>query len=72
MTYQGRLADGGSPATGIYDFSVSLYDTAAHPTNELAGPTFVPAVAVANGLFQIPLASAPSYSMEHPGGYRSA
>ena len=26
FTYQGRLADGGSPAHGDYDFKFSLYD----------------------------------------------
>ena len=50
FTYQGRLNDGGSPATGTYDFTFSLY-----PTNQTGSLAAVPvtnsAVAVASGLF---------------------
>ncbi len=55
MTYQGRLVDGGRAATGAYDFNVSLYDTAAGPTNRVAGPVALNAVKVENGLFHLPL-----------------
>jgi len=48
--YQGRLNDGGSPATGNYDFTFSLY-----PTNQTGSLAAVPvtnsAVVVASGLF---------------------
>ena len=49
-TYQGRLTDSGSPATGSYDlrFSLFLDDQGTIPT----GPVLdVPGVAVAAGLF---------------------
>ncbi|HXI72986.1 MAG TPA: hypothetical protein VNN22_21815 [Verrucomicrobiae bacterium] len=48
--YQGRLNDSGSPATGTYDFTFSLY-----PTNQTGALAAVPvtnlAVAVSSGLF---------------------
>lgn len=50
FTFQGRLNDGGSPATGAYDFTFSLY-----PTNQSGSLAAVPvtnlAVAVSSGLF---------------------
>ena len=48
--YQGRLNDGGAPATGTYDFTFALY-----PTNQTGALAAVPvtnsAVAVSSGLF---------------------
>lgn len=49
LTYQGRLSDGGLPASGNYDIRFVLFDTAIGG-NSIA--TFnLPQVAVANGLF---------------------
>ncbi|MDD5140787.1 MAG: hypothetical protein PHY43_11070 [Verrucomicrobiales bacterium] len=48
--YQGRLNDGGSPATGNYDLSFALYLTNQTGT-VVAGPITNPAVAVSSGLF---------------------
>src|SRR5438876_1280893 len=52
FTYQGRLNDGGSPATGIYDLQFILRDAA---TNQVGNPVTVTAAAVSNGLFTITL-----------------
>ena len=50
FTYQGRLNDGGSPATGTYDFTFSLYLT--NQTGVVvAGPINNSAVPVSSGLF---------------------
>ena len=50
FTYQGRLNDGGSPATGTYDFMFSVF-----PTNQtgtaVAGPFTNSALVVNSGLF---------------------
>jgi hypothetical protein len=37
ISYQGRLDDGGSPATGLYDFTFHVFDAAVDGT-DLAGP----------------------------------
>jgi hypothetical protein len=50
FTYQGRLTDGGSPASGSYDFMFRLYNSAS-ASIVLAGPVTVEDVPVANGLF---------------------
>jgi hypothetical protein len=47
FTYQGRLNDSGSPATGNYDLTFTLYNS----TINVAGPLTNSAVAVTNGLF---------------------
>ena len=59
FTHQGHLADGGSPASGPYDFRCILYDAPAGGSQ--VGP-IVPLddVAVANGLFTIALDFGPS------------
>ncbi len=50
FTYQGRLTDGGTPASGSFDFRFTLYDA---PTGGAAvgAPVTANAVAVAQGLF---------------------
>src|SRR5262245_59341877 len=50
FTYQGRLTDGGNPATGSYDFRFTLFDA---PTGGAAvgSPVTANGVAVAEGLF---------------------
>ena len=54
FTYQGRLADGGTPATGPFDLRFVLYDAAAGGSQ--VGPTLVrDDVALAAGLFTVTL-----------------
>jgi hypothetical protein len=54
FTYQGRLDDGGSPATGTYDVQLVLFDAAS--AGSQVGPTVTREdVVVANGLFTIPV-----------------
>ena len=50
FTYQGRLEDAGSPATGSYDFEFRLFAAAAGGT-QVGGTVVRPGVAVAAGLF---------------------
>ena len=54
FTYQGRLADGGTPANGSYDLTFTLYDDASG-SNVVAGPLTNSPVGVTNGLFTVPL-----------------
>ena len=54
FTYQGRLTDNGSPASGIYDLRFSIYDADTGGT-EVAGPVTNSPVAVSNGLFTVTL-----------------
>ena len=53
FTYQGRLTDGASPASGGYDLRFTIYDA---PTNgTLKAMVTNASVAVANGLFTTPI-----------------
>jgi hypothetical protein len=57
ISYQGRLNDGGSPATGLYDFTFHVFDAEVGGT-DLAGPLGplpYDAVPVINGLFNVSL-----------------
>jgi N-acetylneuraminic acid mutarotase len=54
FTYQGRLNDGGSPASGIYDLRFTIYDLLAGGSS-IAGPLTNVAVSVSNGLFNTTL-----------------
>jgi hypothetical protein len=56
FTYQGRLADGGTPAAGSYDLKFSLFDaaTGGAPAGIPTTLTLVP-VEVTNGLFTVAL-----------------
>src|SRR2546426_661845 len=56
FTYQGRLNDGGAPATGWYDFNFKLYDalTDGHLLNPPDG-LFIAGVGITNGLFTVSL-----------------
>jgi hypothetical protein len=54
FTYQGRLSDAGSPATGLYDFRFSIYDALTNG-NAVAGPNTNAATGVTNGLFIVAL-----------------
>jgi hypothetical protein len=50
FTYQGRLSNGGSPISGSYDLSFTLYSDASSAV-VLKGPVTNSAVVVTNGLF---------------------
>jgi len=50
FTYQGRLTDSGSPATGNYDLQFILRDAA---TNQIGNSLTVSPVTVSNGLFTV-------------------
>jgi hypothetical protein len=54
FNYQGRLNDGGSPATGIYDLRFAIYDAVTNG-NVVAGPLTNSATGVTNGLFAVTL-----------------
>jgi hypothetical protein len=52
FTYQGRLLDGGSPATGVYDVRFTLWDAGAAGTQQGATLTFDD-LNVSSGLFTV-------------------
>ena len=54
FTYQGRLADGGNPAQGIYDLRFTIYDSATNGS-VVAGPLTNAAAAFSNGLVTVGL-----------------
>src|SRR5262245_1994910 len=54
FTYQGRLSDGGGPATGTYDFQLTLFDAAT--AGAQVGPVVLrDDVPVTDGLFTVSL-----------------
>src|SRR5512134_935863 len=54
FTYQGRLTDGGSPATGPYDLRVTLFDAAVGGA-EVGTTSTLEDVSVTDGLFTVAL-----------------
>jgi trimeric autotransporter adhesin len=50
FTYQGRLNHSGSPATGLYEITFALYDSATNG-NAISTPITLAPVPVTNGLF---------------------
>ena len=54
FTYQGRLADNGSPASGNYDLRFSVWDSAVGGL-QVGGSVVVSPVSVSGGLFTVPL-----------------
>lgn len=60
MTYQGRLTAAGVPASGVYDFTVAVFDSPTDPTNVLGGPQSITNVTVESGMFFLPLDFQPS------------
>ncbi len=54
FTYQGLLNAGGTPADGVYDFRLLIYDAASGGT-QIAGPLTNSAATVSNGLFVLTL-----------------
>ena len=65
LTYQGRLNDGGSPASGLYDLRFGLYD-AANGTGQQGNLVTNSATAVSNGLFTVTL----DFGDQFPGADR--
>jgi hypothetical protein len=61
FAYQGRLYDGGSPASGIYDLEFTLCDAASNG-NCIAGPLTNAATCVTNGLFTVTLDFGPVFN----------
>ncbi|MBI3850306.1 MAG: hypothetical protein HY298_08465 [Verrucomicrobia bacterium] len=55
FTYQGRLADTGSPANGNYDLRFTVYDSTNSPGTIIAGPLTNAPTVVSNGLFTVKL-----------------
>jgi hypothetical protein len=55
FAYQGKLNDGGAPASGAYDLRFAIYDSTNNPGNVVAGPVTNSATAVTNGLFSVTL-----------------
>ncbi len=54
FTYQGKLSDGGNPASGDYDMQFKLFD-ALTDGNQIGASVTNPTVAVANGVFTVQL-----------------
>lgn len=54
FTYQGRLADNGSPASGNYDLRFTVWDSAAGGL-QVGGAVVLAPVSVSGGLFTVPL-----------------
>jgi hypothetical protein len=54
FTYQGRLADGGKPANGLYDFSFGIWD-ALNGSSQLGSSFNTNSLLVTNGLFTVTL-----------------
>src|SRR5215470_16632757 len=51
--YQGRLNDGGSPASGTYDLRFMIFDSTNSPGVVIAGPVTNAATAVGDGQFAV-------------------
>ena len=54
FTYQGRLVDAGSPASGLFDMRFSVYDSAAGGL-QVGGSVVLAPVSVSSGLFTVSL-----------------
>ena len=65
FTYQGRLNDGASPASGIYDLRFAIYDLLTAGTQQ-GGMLTNTAVSVSNGLFVVRL----DFGNQFPGANR--
>ncbi len=56
FTYQGRLSDGSTPASGVYDMKFRLYDSGGNPQGAPDTVTLDnPGVQVTNGVFTVQL-----------------
>src|SRR5713226_9634895 len=54
FTYQGRLTDGGTPATGNYDLQFALWDSLSGGA-QIGSTQTVSSVSVSNGIFTVTL-----------------
>src|SRR5208337_4223286 len=54
FTYQGQLQNNGSPASGTYNLTFSLFNTNTSGV-PIAGPVTNSAVAITNGLITVPI-----------------
>src|SRR5262245_12288191 len=54
FTYQGRLTDGASAASGLYDLRFTIYDAVTNGT-AVGGPLTNSPTGVSNGLFTVTL-----------------
>src|ERR1039458_7976967 len=54
FTYQGQLQNNGSPASGTYNLTFSLFNVSSGGT-AVAGPVTTTGVIVINGLFTVPI-----------------
>src|ERR1051325_938933 len=61
FTYQGRLTDGGSAPTGVYDLPFTLYDASAGGA-PVAPSVLADDVAVTKGLFTVTLDFGPVFA----------
>jgi hypothetical protein len=52
FTYQGRLMDGGNPASGVFDMQFALFDAVTNGA-QVGGPLLLEDVFVTNGLFTV-------------------
>lgn len=65
FSYQGRLADDGNPANGIYDLRFSLFDNSTGGA-QLGSTVTTPATGVTNGLFTVSI----DFGANFPGANR--
>lgn len=68
FTYQGKLTDGGTPATGTYDFEFRLFPSAGDPFPVPIETRTKTGVAVANGIFTVQL-DFNDYQFDYTGRY---
>jgi len=69
FTYQGQLQNNGSPASGTYNLTFSLFN-ASSGSGLLGEPVTNNGVTVSNGLFTVLIDLAPAYSPARPTGCR--
>lgn len=70
FTYQGRLRDSGTPATGIRDLRFAIYD-AASGGNQVGSTVTADDVALTNGLFNVVLDFGASVFVATTVGWKS-
>ena len=70
FTYQGRLNDGGNPATGSYELQFTLYDRATAGT--VLGDPITNTVAASDGVFTTTLAGHRRAARRQRPGFHNA
>ena len=71
FTYQGQLQNNGSPASGTYNLTFSLFNVNTGGT-AVAGPVTTNGVIVTNGLFTVMIDFGPACGTARPTGWRLA